>query len=143
MGEPINKRHKEIMKKVWIILMLSWSTYTVSMKSEIQPETYLDLLPQELQKELVQFTTHLRGHKDIVKMLLNKGANVNTQDGNGYTALIWAAAVGSKDIVEMLINAGVDVNAKDNNGKTALMYAADYGDKEIIELLKSTEKRIK
>ena len=60
---------------------------------------------------------------DTVRILLEKGANVDAKTNNGRTALIEVSARGRTDIVKMLIDKGADVNAKDNDGGTALTFA--------------------
>jgi ankyrin repeat protein len=57
---------------------------------------------------------------DNVKYQLKHGANVNSQDNNGKTALHEASIMGWTDIIETLINAGANVNLKDNEGKIPL-----------------------
>lgn len=73
--------------------------------------------------------------RDIVRMLINAGADVNAKNGNEETALIKAAGKKYPDIVKLLINAGADVNVTDNLGKTALDYAQEWGNDEIVTLL--------
>ena len=61
------------------------------------------------------------GRKEVVKLLIERGANVNDQ--NDYrTVLMLAAEEGHTEIVQMLIEAGADVNTE-RNGNTALMLA--------------------
>ncbi len=74
------------------------------------------------------------GHKDIVELLLEKGADVNRCDWKDETALMGAAWSGHKDIAELLLEKGADVNA-DNSGWTTLMYAAVNRYIDIVELL--------
>ncbi len=67
------------------------------------------------------------------QMLIDAGADVNTRDKNGETALMWASAKGDSERVKLLINAGADVNAIDNVcAHTALMTASTA---EIVRLL--------
>jgi len=73
----------------------------------------------------------LNGHKDVVKLLLANGADVNAN--NGGTPLHRAA--GHKEIMELLLAHGADVNAKANNGETPLHYAARRGEGNLAELL--------
>jgi len=41
-------------------------------------------------------------HKDVVKLLIAKGAVVNAKGKDGWTLLHWAALGGNKDVVELL-----------------------------------------
>ncbi len=66
---------------------------------------------------------------------LDKGADVNAKDEQGYTPLHNAAWEGHKEIVELLIAKGADVNAKDEYGYTPLHDAVDEGHKEVVGLL--------
>ena len=52
------------------------------------------------------------GQKEIVKLLIEKGADVNAKDGDGDTALHLAGSTtASAEITELLISKGADVNA--------------------------------
>ncbi len=75
------------------------------------------------------------GELEIVRFLINNGADVNYEDNDGWTALKFAAGEGKLEIVKFLINNGADVNAKDNNGWTALMSAANNGYLKIVKYL--------
>lgn len=98
----------------------------------------------------------------LVRNLLDRGANVNDQDHNGYTALAYAA--GNKEIlaallehggdihaganpllrnirrydyreVENLLEVGVDVNKPNREGQTPLMLATKEGDADLVRIL--------
>jgi ankyrin repeat protein len=75
------------------------------------------------------------GHKEAVKLLLAKGANVNARERNGFMLLQVAATKGYKDVVELLLANKAEVNAKNNAGMTPLHWAAEKGHKEVVELL--------
>jgi cytohesin len=77
----------------------------------------------------------LEAHKEIIELLIAKGADVNAKDKHGRISLHLAALGGHKEIAELLIAKGADVNAKGMTGWTALHQAAIYGYKEIAELL--------
>lgn len=62
-------------------------------------------------------------HIDVVKELINSGANVNYQNNFGQIALIEAAKEGHVDVVKVLIQAKANVNAYNSRGVTALMIA--------------------
>ena len=63
------------------------------------------------------------GKNEIVKLLLDRGADVNAKDSYGWTPLLYAAAHGKNEIVKLLLDRGADVNVKANDGKTALSIA--------------------
>lgn len=60
-----------------------------------------------------------------VKLLVAKGAEVEAKDEYGQTALMHAASRGSPDVVTALLDSGANVNATDNKGLNALLYALD------------------
>ena len=57
----------------------------------------------------------------MVTILLKAGAEVNTKDKMGATALMVAAQNGHIEIVYTLLKVGAEVNAKYNEGGTALI----------------------
>ena len=80
----------------------------------------------------------LCGKTEIVKSLLEAGANPNAEDKDGDTALIEAAKKCKTEVVKLLLEAGADIEAKDKEGKTALMWAVFFDliyNTEIITLL--------
>jgi hypothetical protein len=99
----------------------------------------------DIDKELIKAVKS----RDIkkVKELLERGANPNAKDENGWTPLHHAAEVGSVDIAKFLIDKGAYVNARaerakyegcrrlDVSGITPLHIAACYGFLPLAELL--------
>ena len=78
----------------------------------------------------------LHGHTQVVRVLLDNGADVNGKTANQATALIAASLYGHKEIVELLLAKGADVNVKGGkNSETALIAASRQGGKEIVQLL--------
>ena len=75
------------------------------------------------------------GKKDIVTLLLDKGADVHARDFIQTTPLHMAALSGNKDIVSLLIEKGADIHARSKNGNTILHSAAYGGDKDIVDML--------
>jgi ankyrin repeat protein/formylglycine-generating enzyme required for sulfatase activity len=72
---------------------------------------------------------------ETVKVLLNKGVNINAKDTNGATALIKAASRGYADMTRLLLDKGAEINVKADDGWTALMGAAGGGSADITKLL--------
>jgi ankyrin repeat protein len=53
-----------------------------------------------------------------VEVLIKKGANIDMQDDDGWTALL--TSYKNENITKMLVNAGADLNIKEYMGNTAL-----------------------
>lgn len=65
------------------------------------------------------------GRTEIVKYLIEKGADVNFRGKEwGHTPLSEAASRGFDDVIEVLLKAGADPKVKDRNGYTAFAIAA-------------------
>ena len=77
----------------------------------------------------------LNGRVDVVKVLLQNGADVNDVDVLEWTALHCAAKKGHVGVVKVLIQNGADVNAVDEEKSTALHYAARYGHVDVAKVL--------
>jgi len=86
-------------------------------------------------------TASINGHFDIVKGLLNAGADPNLPQigilGKGVirTPLIVAAQKGHYDITAVLLEAGADPNLTDHKNQSALMWAASNNHPDIVDLL--------
>lgn len=52
--------------------------------------------------------------------LLEKGADPNSKDNNGYIPLVWAVVKGHKAVVKLLLEKGIDPNSKDKFARTLL-----------------------
>jgi ankyrin repeat protein len=83
----------------------------------------------------VFFAAILGANKEIVELLIAKGADVNVKSGFGQTPLHWACNEG-RHVAELLIAKGADVNAKDEEGFTPMDHAAIGGNKKIADLLR-------
>ncbi len=71
----------------------------------------------------------------LAKLLVDFGADVNSADSNGATALLHASCNRSKKIVKLLLNKGANINTAANLGTTPLMWASCMDNKRIVQLL--------
>ena len=76
----------------------------------------------------------LYGDAEAVRLLLAAGANPNTQNDAGGTALMYALEDAEK--TRLLLNAGADANARSGEGRTALLIAVGWsGSNAVVKLL--------
>lgn len=91
---------------------------------------------------------------DVMNYLINKKIDVNKQDNEGYTALMYTAChvrryvtgvynitkhidiTSNLDAVKILVNANADPNIKNKYGNTALIMISYYGDDSHLETVK-------
>ena len=73
--------------------------------------------------------------EDIVKLLINHGANVNIRNSYDDFPLQDAILMGFKNIVKLLIDHGAKVNMKDRYGNTCMHEAVGVDSTEIVKLL--------
>ncbi len=96
------------------------------------------LLAEKLIKDIAILSSEFKGNtplmlavasknKEMVKLLLDNGANINIKDKiYGYTPLIIAVRVGSIEIAKLLLDHCADINIKDDEGNTAIATAENY-----------------
>jgi uncharacterized protein len=78
----------------------------------------------------------MQGNKDEVRELLKQAADVNAAQGDGMTALHWAAMKADADLVQTLLYAGANVRATTRIGAyTPLILAARDGNAGVMEPL--------
>lgn len=76
------------------------------------------------------------GRQEMVRALLECGANVNVQDDEGSTALMCASEHGRTEIVSLLLEQpACDISIVDNDGSNALSIALEASHKDIAVLL--------
>jgi ankyrin repeat protein len=78
----------------------------------------------------------MQGNRDAVRALLKDGADVNTAQGDGMTALHWAAQKGDVELAKTLLYAGANVKATTRiGGYNPLLIASRNGNGAMIETL--------
>jgi len=92
-----------------------------------------------------------RGHEDVVRLLLDRGASIDRVVPGDENALIQASYEGQLRVVKLLISRGADVNARvwvdlatdrsKGEWRTPLSMARKSGNGEVIDYLLSVGAR--
>ncbi len=63
--------------------------------------------------------------RDLMTLLIDRGAKLDEQDNRGRSALMIAAGLGHATAIELLLARGADKSLRDHDGKTAADLASD------------------
>ena len=77
----------------------------------------------------------MMGQREIADHLIEHGAKINPQDGEGKSALIHAVKNQHDELAMHLIELGAEINVKDKEGWFSLMYAVKAENLDIVQLL--------
>ncbi|KAL7783395.1 ankyrin repeat-containing domain protein [Trichoderma afarasin] len=75
------------------------------------------------------------GHETVVKLLLEQGAEIDSQDNGGQTPLSLAAENGHETVVGLLLEKGAKAESMDKRDRTPLSLATKNGHEAIAKLL--------
>lgn len=106
----------------------------MSQKAERTPEEQQqlnDALKEALLKRFINF--------DHVLRLIEEGADVNQQDIDGNSALMYAAESGRRDVVESLLAVGAPVDLEDRNMRNALNVFSEKIQGEELLVIRDTQ----
>jgi ankyrin repeat protein len=112
-------------------------SYTLTSENyESQEETEaLDERFLRVHEEKALYSATHQGRLNLVKYLLDNGADIDGKDSQGDTALHIASKDGNLDMVKLLCSYEADSDARNPVWETPICYAARNGHKEILKLL--------
>lgn len=78
----------------------------------------------------------VRGHVEVVRLLLRRGADIDAVDNEGRTALNLAVCCSVEEVVTLLLEHGADPHRPDSTtGLTPLMIASHRGNTHMLRML--------
>ncbi len=77
------------------------------------------------------------GQLDTVKLLLEKGAEIDAPTSSKMTPLHWAAWQGGLEVVKYLVSKRADKNATSVHGESVLNRAINHGQTKVADYLRS------
>lgn len=80
------------------------------------------------------------GHSELVKLLLEKGADPNAVSKSGETPLHLTASMGEIEAAQILISKGADLTLKDSEGFTPLDKAEKNGKSNYVKFIREKMK---
>lgn len=84
----------------------------------------------------------MKGHGDIVQLLLKNEANPNLLMDNGWNSLHSAAETGHLSIIRALVQYGADIFKQDRYGDTPRKLAQIHGNIECVKYLHGLERQV-
>lgn len=127
--KKINLNHQNKFGETSIHILLN-NIYPYKDEYTEQDIYYLDINPDKL-----------KNTKDLLKILISKGANLNIKSLDGTTPLMIAAEKGHIDIVKFLVENGARVDEKNKNGESAFEIAKKYYNPKITIYLNNIKSK--
>jgi len=74
---------------------------------------------------------------DVMQLLLDNGADIDSANKHGWTALHYACNKGDVDAVRLLLDNGAEINPVTKQGETPQFLAAEREHSAVVNLLKN------
>ena len=127
--------HPERVTSLHILAKFGLHILSEEILPRLEKETLISVNARDIYGRTPLYEAAMRGHDAMVYLLLNKGADVNAQEGNISTALLVASRGGHEGVVKLLLDKGANVNAQGKQLGNALQAASWSGREEIVMLL--------
>lgn len=81
------------------------------------------------------YTAAYKGTVQVLRLFLDRGADIESRNQHGLTLLYIAAQQGHTQVVSLLLDRGADIESRDEHDRTALYIAAYKGHTQAVSLL--------
>lgn len=128
--------------------LLGWAEAQIKGKQSSDTGEYLYQMVELMGDKTTIDNTNERGEtalhlaiktkdKQLVEVLLSKGASATSITNTKATPLHYAASFADEEIIKLLVSKGANINATDNNNEKPVDWAVRTKQKNNAELLKS------
>ncbi len=104
----------------WTLLMSAAGLGNLTTVQALLSAPKIDIDAKKLEGGTALRVAAYNGKDDVVKALINKGANVNVRTNDGWTVLMSAAEQGHLTTVQVLLDEGADIKRTNADGMTVL-----------------------
>ncbi len=88
-----------------------------------------------IEKKHLLYTACCNGYFNIAALLLEKGAPVDLQEDERWSALMIASLNAHLQVVKLLLEKGARIDLQEDDGWSALMIASENGRSEIVHIM--------
>lgn len=76
-----------------------------------------------------------KGHREVVHLLVDKGADIESNDCKNQTPLSRASEKGCEDAMQYLLDKGAEIESKEKDNRIPISFAAENAHHEAVQLL--------
>ena len=95
-----------------------------------------DNATRTLHRQAALYKSYKSGKLETLRLLLEKGADTEVQDGWGWWPLHTASAADFRDILELMIANNAELQARDKDSRSVQACAAMAGNHGLFEILR-------
>ena len=103
--------------------------------SMLQTPLYLAAANAKDNAKYAKFHSQDCENVDVVKMLIDRGSDLDKWDVDGYTPVMIAGLKGHYNVVQLLVQSGARLDIQDKNDHTFFHICAEYGQHKIIKMV--------
>ncbi|KAK4212190.1 DIL domain-containing protein [Rhypophila decipiens] len=127
--EKISDGHKrEVLQKGLIMAASNGNVESVNKILNGPAKQYVDVNAPDDEGTPALIYASCFGHEQVVQHLIDAGADLDKQDRNKWSALMWAMTNRHKGIAKLLLDNGASPEAKTSSGRTAFDFVAPDSD---------------
>ncbi|KAK3372864.1 DIL domain-containing protein [Lasiosphaeria ovina] len=123
-----DEEKKEALQKAFIMAASNGHVDSVAKILNGKARLYVDINAPDDEGTPALIYASCFGHEPVVQALINTGVDIDKQDRNQWSALMWAMTNRHKGIAKLLLDNGASPEAKTSSGRTAFDFVAPDSD---------------